>query len=116
MVCVSNYMSNICIILGQLTSQTCMNTINFEEGQLLRSLQVTLIFQPSLKRSLDQSFLQTLEEFLANIVTHHKHSLSVPTTETDQEQEQSRFPNNFFILVDALLKNLTALRRPRINR
>lgn len=72
---VSNYKSNIRIILGQLTSKTCMNTINFEEGQLLKYLQVTLVFQPSLKRSLDQSFLQTLEESLANIFTHHKHLL-----------------------------------------
>lgn len=93
--CVSNYKSNIHIILGQLTSKTCMNTINFEEGQLLKSLQVILVFQPSLKKSLDQSFLQTLEESLANIFTHHKHLLWLPTIEMDQEQVQSSFPNNF---------------------
>lgn len=93
--CVSNYKSNIRITLGQLKSKTCMNAINFEEGQLLKSLQVTLVFQPSLKRSLDQSSLQTLEESLANIFTHNKHLLSVPTTEMDQEKVQSSFPNKF---------------------
>ena len=96
--CVSNYKTNISIILGQLTSKTCMNTLKFEEGQL-KSLQVTFVFQPSLKRSLDQSFPQTLEESLANIFTHHKHLLSVPTTEMDQEKVQSSFPNKFLPLI-----------------
>jgi len=46
---VPNYQSNIRIILGRLTPETGMNSINFEEGQLLKSLQVTLVFQPSVK-------------------------------------------------------------------
>lgn len=40
------------------------------------------------------SFLQILQEYLANIFTHHKHLLSV--SEMDQEKAQSSFPNKFY--------------------
>lgn len=66
--CVSNCKSNIHIILGQAHIQNL-----HEHHQLLKSLQVTLVFQSS---SLDQSFLQTLEKSLTNIFTRHKLSFS----------------------------------------
>lgn len=91
---VSNHESNIHITLG-LTLETCMNTISFAEDHFLKPLQVTIVFQPSSKRSLDHSFLHTWEASLANIFTHHMHLLSVPTTETDQEKVQSSFSDNF---------------------
>lgn len=71
-----------------------MNTISFEEGHFLKPLQVTIVFQPSSKRSLDQSFLHTLEASLVNIFTL-SHLLSVSTTEMDQEKVQSSFPHKF---------------------
>lgn len=64
--CVSNCRSNIHIILGQAHIQN-----PHEHHQLLKSLQVTLVLQSSLKRTSDQSCLQTWEKSLTNIFMHH---------------------------------------------
>lgn len=54
---VSNCKSHIHITSGQLTSKTCMNTINFE-GQLLKSLQVILVFQAQLEEKFGSAFFR----------------------------------------------------------
>lgn len=66
---VPNYRSHSHITSGQLTSRTCMNTINFE-GQLLKSLQVILVFQAQL----EEKFGSELSSDITRVFSKYFHT------------------------------------------